>query len=217
PRARLLPPPLVAPLQLAAGPARRAPSRRRAVRLPHDVGVGSGPDGDDGGAALRAARSGPRALPLRGLHGRSRVRRRRLRRPLPGTRGAGLLSVVHELPLERRTLHGHFSRDLEPVLAVDAGDSGRVAVPNAVWGLDSGGEFPPRGGTPPPGHALAGPIEVRGARAGQTLVVRIDEVRPGPWGVTFGHPSLRLQWELEGELGRTGGRTVRLAPFLGVL
>ena len=30
--------------------------------------------------------------------------------------------MIHELPLERRTLHGHFSRDLEPVLSVDPGD-----------------------------------------------------------------------------------------------
>jgi acetamidase/formamidase len=29
--------------------------------------------------------------------------------------------VIHELPLERRTLHGHFSRDLEPVLTIDPG------------------------------------------------------------------------------------------------
>ena len=34
------------------------------------------------------------------------------------------------------------------------------------------------------GHALIGPVEVRNARAGQTLEVRIDEVRVGPWGVT---------------------------------
>jgi acetamidase/formamidase len=103
------------------------------------------------------------------------------------------------------------------VLAVDPGDSVRIAVPDAGWELDSGEEFQPRDETLDAGHALAGPIEVRGALAGQTLVVRIDEVRPGPWGVTFGHPSHRLQWELKGELGRTGGRTVRLAPFLGVL
>ena len=31
--------------------------------------------------------------------------------------------MLHELPLERRTIHGHFSRELEPVLTVDPGDS----------------------------------------------------------------------------------------------
>ena len=31
--------------------------------------------------------------------------------------------MIHEIPLERRTLHGHFSRDLEPILTIDSGDS----------------------------------------------------------------------------------------------
>jgi acetamidase/formamidase len=31
--------------------------------------------------------------------------------------------LIHELALERRNLHGHFSRDLEPVLVVEPGDS----------------------------------------------------------------------------------------------
>ena len=34
------------------------------------------------------------------------------------------------------------------------------------------------------GHALIGPIEVRGARAGQTLEIAIDELRVGAGGVT---------------------------------
>jgi acetamidase/formamidase len=68
--------------------------------------------------------------------------------------------AVHELPLERRTLHGHFSRDLEPVLEVEPGDSVRFA------------------------HAAS------------------TRARPG---------------ELDGDVGRSRGRSVRLAPFLGVL
>ena len=54
------------------------------------------------------------------------------------------------------------------------------------------------------GHALAGPIEVRGARAGQTLVVRIDDVRPGSWGFTSTHEH-RILWELADGVGRGGG------------
>jgi acetamidase/formamidase len=49
------------------------------------------------------------------------------------------------------------------------------------------------------------------------LAVRIDEVRPGSSGVTASDPPRELFWELDGEVGRTAGRTVRLAPFLGVL
>ena len=37
--------------------------------------------------------------------------------------------AVHELPLEQRFLHGHFSRDLEPVVEIESGDSVRISVP----------------------------------------------------------------------------------------
>jgi acetamidase/formamidase len=126
--------------------------------------------------------------------------------------------VIHELPLERRTLHGHFSRDLEPVLAVEPGDAVYFATPNAGWRLDDGTRFEPTSSPDDDGHALAGPIEVRGARAGQTLVVQIDEVTPGPWGETLTESPHRIAWELDGDIGvASTGQRVRLAPFLGVM
>jgi acetamidase/formamidase len=125
--------------------------------------------------------------------------------------------VIHELALAQRNLHGHFSRDLEPVLTIDPGDSVRIAVPNAGWYLDSREQLASRDPSIDTGHALAGPIEVRGVAAGQTLVVRIDEVEPGPWGVTLAEPSHELQWELADGVGRAGEITVALRPFLGVL
>src|SRR5205814_4709817 len=94
--------------------------------------------------------------------------------------------VIHEIPLERRTLHGHFSRELAPVLSVDAGDSVVCSTLNAGWRGEDREEFAPRDAMLDAGHALVGPIEVRGARAGQTLAVRVDELRPGSWGATFG-------------------------------
>jgi acetamidase/formamidase len=126
--------------------------------------------------------------------------------------------VIHELPLERRTLHGHFSRDLLPVLTVDPGDSVRFSTPNAGWELDDRTAFAPRSSPEDDGHALAGPIEVGGARAGQTLVVRIDEVGPGPWGVTLTEWPHLIDWELADGIGRAStGHRVQLRPFLGVL
>ena len=47
-----------------------------------------------------------------------------------------------------------------------------------------------------------GNIEVRGARAGQTLAVHIDEVVPGPRGVTHSEWPHRIDWELDGSTGR---------------
>jgi acetamidase/formamidase len=144
----------------------------------------------------------------------------------------------HEIPLERRTLHGHFSRDLEPVLTVAPGDSIAFACLNAGWrGLDRErfAERRPQGDPLDAGHALVGPVEVRGAVAGQVLAVRIDEVTIGPWGITdaggWEMPLNRrlgvhegetavLEWELDAAagLGRDQrGRTVALRPFLGVI
>jgi len=126
--------------------------------------------------------------------------------------------VIHELPLERHNLHGHFSRDLPPVLTVDPGDSVRIDVPNAGWWLASQKRFEPRADGLDDGHALAGPVEVRGARAGQVLVVAIDSVDPGPWGETLSEPPHRIEWELADGVGRAStGQAVTLKPFLGVL
>ncbi len=122
----------------------------------------------------------------------------------------------HELPLDASVLHGYFSRELDPVLTVEPGDSIAFSVPNAGWHVGRDEPLASRSPELDTGHALAGPIEVRGSRAGQVLAVRIDAVVPGPWGVTFGGDA-RLDWELEEDVGRAAGRSVRLDPFLGVL
>jgi acetamidase/formamidase len=150
--------------------------------------------------------------------------------------------VIHDLPLERRTLHGHFSRDLPPVLTVEPGDSVRLAALDSGWGLEAPIPlgpprpcFEPRDPERDSGHALVGPIEVRGARPGETLVVGIEEVRVGPYGFTiaggFSTPlndrlgmsdveGSTLVWQLDPDRGTARdqtGRTVELRPFLGVL
>jgi acetamidase/formamidase len=125
--------------------------------------------------------------------------------------------TLHTLPLERRTLHGHFSCDLAPALEIQPGDSVRISTPNAGWYVASGELFEPRDDALDAGHALAGPILVHGARAGGVLVVGIDEVVPGPWGVTLSHEPHLIRWELDGRVGRGGGFEVDLHPFLGVL
>ena len=125
--------------------------------------------------------------------------------------------ALHELPLDAAYLHGRFSRDLPPVLTLDPGDSVLISVPNSGWLRSRDNSVTSREPELDTGHALAGPIEVRGARAGQTLAVRIDDVEPGAWGATFTQPPHRIDWELDAGFGRGAGRTIRLAPFLGVL
>ncbi len=141
----------------------------------------------------------------------------------------------HEIPLERRTLHGHFSRDLAPILTVDSGDSIAFSCLNSGWRTAEHEVFPDRDDELDAGHALIGPVEVRGALAGQTLEVEIDAVRIGAGGVTqaagFSTPlnerlgvedgeTVTLLWSLDADskIGRTdSGREVMLQPFLGVI
>ena len=106
--------------------------------------------------------------------------------------------ALHEIPMERRTLHGHYSRELEPVLEIDPGDTIALATLDAGWGLEAphadGSQrerFEPLDPELDSGHALIGPVAVRSARAGQMLEVGIDAVRVGPFGFTVagGWPS----------------------------
>jgi acetamidase/formamidase len=151
-------------------------------------------------------------------------------------------TTLHEIPLERRTLHGHFSRDLEPVAEVRPGDVIRFATLDAGWGVEppraDGSQrerFSPLDEKLDGGHALIGPVAVLSAVAGQTLEVGIEEVRVGPFGLSVaggwstplndrlgvGEGETRvLAWELDADAGvgrDRDGREVSLAPFLGVL
>jgi acetamidase/formamidase len=109
---------------------------------------------------------------------------------------------------------GFFSRDYEPVVTVDPGETVVFSALDAGWCWDREIQEPTPQGA---GHALYGPVEVRGAQAGGTLVVHVDEVTPRGWGVTFG-PDVRLMWTLEGDtwVSERGAR-VTAAPFLGVI
>ena len=151
--------------------------------------------------------------------------------------------ATHAIEPTRETLHGCFSRDLPPVLTVEPGDRLRVRTLEAGWGLEphraDGGEraqFAPRDPVRDAGHALCGPIAVRGAEPGMALAVRIETLRPGGWGSTIAggwdSPLNRrlgvhsdadkflLRWELDRErlTGRDQfGHDVALSPFLGVI
>jgi acetamidase/formamidase len=58
---------------------------------------------------------------------------------------------------------------------------------------------------------------VRGAKAGQTLVVHVDEVRPSSFGETWA-PDTRVVWRIEENTAvDERGTRVSLAPFLGVM
>jgi acetamidase/formamidase len=153
------------------------------------------------------------------------------------------MAARHSLEPERATLHGHFSRDLAPVLEVDSGDTVRFRTLDVAWGLESFAPllegrarrtFPGRVSPQDDGHALVGPVAIRGARAGMTLEIAIGAIVPGEYGACFagGRRS-----EVNDRLGiadapvvhayaldpaaMTGrnqhGHVVALRPFMGIL
>lgn len=91
--------------------------------------------------------------------------------------------------------HGRFDPSLEPALVVDDGDVVEASTLDSGWhapeqceeALRSGGLAPWPGGRDAvldPGHALTGPVAVRGALPGDVLEVRVLQVRPGAWALT---------------------------------
>jgi acetamidase/formamidase len=153
------------------------------------------------------------------------------------------MPTIHTLRPERNTLHGHFSRDLPPVLTIDPGDTVQYSTLDANWGLEPfvGGPyyhtrrtFEGRVSGLDDGHALVGPVAIHGAKPGMTLEVQMKTVRPGPWGfcLSGGWPNAtntRLgitgrgivhAWTLDADTmtGRNHlGHTVALHPFMGVM
>src|SRR4051794_16747845 len=101
------------------------------------------------------------------------------------------MAARHALEPERATLHGHFSRDLPPVLEIDPGDTVRFRTLDVAWGLESfaplleGRErrtFPGRVSPQDDGHALVGPVGIRGAQAGVTPESGVGGEGPGALG-----------------------------------
>lgn len=149
--------------------------------------------------------------------------------------------AVYEFQNERENLHGHFSRDLPPVLTIDSGDTVVYQTPDAGWNntfYEADGptlvKIEPRTKPDDDGHCLCGPIAIRGAEPGMTLAVHIEEIEPGPLGWTFagGWPhrvnewlgltdgGVHHQWRMD-EKRETAtnqhGHTVSLRPFCGVM
>jgi acetamidase/formamidase len=152
------------------------------------------------------------------------------------------MPTIHTLEPERRTLHGHFSRELPPVVTIDAGDTVTFRTLDSNWGLESyrpgqgiqRREFEGRISPDDDGHTLVGPVAIRGAKAGMTLEVQIGAVVPGVYGACMagGWRSAwndRLGISSEGVIhvytldtatmtGRNQhGHTVMLRPFMGIM
>jgi len=140
----------------------------------------------------------------------------------------------HVLPLERRTLHGHFSRELPSVLEIESGDEVLFKTLDARWSVGSDWRrFEPMDPDLDTGHALCGPVTIRGAEPGMTLAIHVEELltEATGWtavaastlnaalGVTDGK-DYRMSWELDPEAAiarNDNGLRAHMRPFLGVM
>src|SRR5438067_7257854 len=146
--------------------------------------------------------------------------------------------ALYEVEPEVGTLVGSFSRDYPPILTIESGDTVRYRTLDAGWGFlppdQPDRTFTARTKGRDDGHALCGPIAIRGAAPGMTLEVQIRELRPGSYGWTWAGPGFSdwnrrfalegdgggFQWKLDAER-KTGesqsGQKIALRPFMGVM
>ena len=150
--------------------------------------------------------------------------------------------TTYNIEPTRETLHGTFSREYAPILTVDSGDTVNFRTLDSGWNVappevvgEQRRKFEQYDAKRDTGHALCGPIAIRGAQPGMTLEVHINEVRPDTWGWTVGggwpspintrldmaqeHGAV-LNWTLDADTmtGRDQyGHVLKLRPFMGVM
>jgi acetamidase/formamidase len=146
--------------------------------------------------------------------------------------------ATHTIEPERSTVHGHFSQDLPPILAIDSGDTVSFRTLEAGWSLEPPSQagaksdryIEPRIKGKDDGHCLCGPVAINGAQPGMTLEIGIDQIITGTWGWSGAgqHDELGIDeqgwlpylWQLDAEkmIGVDNeGHRLALQPFMGVM
>ncbi|WP_433742246.1 acetamidase/formamidase family protein [Falsibacillus pallidus] len=150
--------------------------------------------------------------------------------------------ALHKIVLKNEHLHASFSKDYEPILTIQSGDSIECMTPDIGWGYnDTQGQrtnFHSRLKEQEWGHPMIGPIYIQEAKPGMALKIQIDQITPAHygWNCAGGNQSWHssilgvdqmeettLDWEIDRDhmTGKTriGERsfTVDLEPFMGVM
>jgi len=145
--------------------------------------------------------------------------------------------TAHRIDASLDTAIDVFTAERDPVLRVAPGDTVTIRTLSAAGYTERqqrAGDHPPTLIDGRRGHCLVGPIAVEGARPGQVLAVRFDDLVPDDWGYTgsggvdtpvnraLGLTQERgpLLWDIDAGTGVARnqlGLGVRTAPFLGVV
>ncbi|PLT29948.1 acetamidase/formamidase family protein [Peribacillus deserti] len=100
--------------------------------------------------------------------------------------------AIHYINPSSDTLHGFFSKDIEPAVRINSGDRVIMKTLDAAWGeeertvpsgtrkkfTDIQDQRKPEGF----GHSITGPVYINNAQPGDTLEIKINEIVPGDWG-----------------------------------
>ncbi|WP_456274627.1 acetamidase/formamidase family protein [Bacillus sp. AK031] len=158
------------------------------------------------------------------------------------------MTAVHYLKPDGTTLHGFFDKDLAPSLAIESGDTIVYQTLDSSWGIEKrqepGGKrkkftsLTPQRQHDQFGHALVGPLFIKGATPGSTLEIKINELIPSDYGWTSagGFPGywnkalgladeqeVTLDFDLDSEkkigVSRFGNfnHSIKLRPFMGIM
>ncbi|GAF23002.1 acetamidase/formamidase family protein [Bacillus sp. JCM 19047] len=100
--------------------------------------------------------------------------------------------TIHYLNPNKESLHNAFNCELETVLSIQSGDHIIFKTLDSGWGKEKrqyAGEarsrwtdLVPEKQAPFFGHALTGPVWIEGAMPGDTLELKIIDLRPSDWG-----------------------------------
>lgn len=152
------------------------------------------------------------------------------------------MSTKHIIELEGKHLHASFSKDYQPIITIESGDSVQFQTPDVGWGMNpKDGKrvfFRSREKEADWGHPMIGPISINGAKPGMTLEIKINELVPAWYGWTCAagesnwhnlqlglaeQEELTVDWRLDQENNRgycqihDQSLSVQLNPFLGVM
>ncbi len=150
--------------------------------------------------------------------------------------------MIHRIDPIPENLQGDISRDRQPILTIDPGDTIIAGTRDCDWGWDA----PPSPDVLPKslsreerkdpehdgGNCLLGPVAIRGAEPGMTVEVEIQSLKFRSHGISMrggshkeryeylglGDEFAWLYWSIDAAAGTATnslGHTVKLRPFLG--